>query len=99
MIADAALDRIEIGVAGDNADMAAGGGGDESANRGVGADCFQGPENNGMMGDNQIVAPGLGLIDQATGGIKRQEDAAHRLLRITDQEADIVPVLGQAIPG
>lgn len=99
MIADAAPDRIEIGVAGDDTDAVTGGIGDKSAGGGVGADGFEGPENNGVVGDNQIVPTGSGLIDQGAGGVKRQQDAAHRLVRITDQEADIVPLLGQVFRG
>jgi len=43
--------------------------------------------------------PVEGLIDQGAGGIKRQKDAVHRLLRIADQKTDIVPLLGQVFRG
>jgi len=99
MIADTALHRIEVGVAGDDADLAAGGGGNESARRSVGAHCFQGPENDRMMGDDEIVAPGAGLIDERAGGVKCQKNAVHRLVRVTNQKTDIVPILGQVFRG
>lgn len=98
-VADAASDRIEIGMAGDDADVVAGSGGDESADGGVGAECLQGPEDDGVVGENEIVSTGAGLVDQGTGGVKREQDAVDRLLRIANQETDIVPVFSQVFRG
>lgn len=99
VIADTALDRIEVRVAGNDADLVAGGGCNESACGGVGAYCFQGPENDWVVGDDEIVPAGAGLINERTGGVKGQKDAVHRLVRVTDQKTDIVPILGQGFRG
>lgn len=95
VIADPALDRIEIGMAGDDADAGACRRGKESTDGCVGAKSLQGFENDRMMGDDEIVTICAGLIDQKTGGVQRQEDPVHRLLGIADEKTDIVPVFSE----
>lgn len=99
MIADAALNRVKIGVAGDDAHAAAESGSNEPTGGGIGAHGFQRPENNGMMGDNQVELPGGGLINQRGSGIKGQQDTPHALARVADQQADVIPFLGQVFRG
>jgi hypothetical protein len=97
VIADTALDGVEIGVAGDDTDVIAGCCSDEPARRGVGPDCFERSKDNRMMGDHQIVLTGGSLLDQRTDGVEGQQDTLDFLARISDQETDIIPFLCQVI--
>ena len=82
-------------MTGNNTDACTGGTSYESARGGVSAQRFQRPENDGVVCDDKIVPSGTGQVHKGTGRVKRQQNTVHGLLRIADQQADIVPVFGQ----
>ena len=48
-------------------------------------------EEGGMVGDDGLATGGLGLAQDGARAVDGQEDAGDGLLRVTDQEADVVP--------
>jgi hypothetical protein len=99
MTTDPLGDAVKIGVAGNETDVVAEGFGQNSAGDGIGAECFEGTEYNGMMSKNKIVSPPGRLFDQLAGGVKGQEDTLDRLSGIPHQKTDIIPVFGQVFRG
>lgn len=99
MPADPVGHAIEIGMAGNDADGVPGGPGQESADGGVGAQGLQGTENGGMMGKDEIVSTPGRLFDEGTGGVQGKKDTVDRLLRVTHEKTDIVPVFRQVFRG
>ena len=57
-------------------------------------DFFQGLENEGVMGEEELASGGDGRLDCVRAGIERHHDLACRRGGVPDLKPDVVPLFG-----
>jgi len=86
---------IQVGVDAGNSDLLADGPEQNTTGRITGTEAPQRLKNKWMVGDNQLRLLLFCLFESGFFGIESDQDPFNLGCRITNLEADIVPVLGQ----